>query len=343
MVAVPASISGARDAQLIDVDAGGDITLGDLVYMSADGAERASSADPATANVLGMVVSGVAYNFSRTEFTSGDRVTVARSGKVTGFSGLVQGGVLYLGVDGAVAAAGKIQVAVALDETSIVLALGGGGGGGGGGAGLLFAQESSIRGPLLVGQYVAGTTTFMIAATQDEFALMFPGDHIIIGDEPNIVVSVDSSTFMLTVENGLLTDKAAALITSGVLLGNGDSIVLPGEGLERLDVFLEFDLPPIAGGNPFYGGMSLGDYHAGQGQQASRFWGFLTYSRWLSVIQVVEDTTFSVGILSASGAATHTWTLEFNPATTELSLAKYDSASADLYYPRITSMKIAGS
>ena len=129
MVAVPASISGARDAQLIDVDAGGDITLGDLVYMSADGAERASSTDPATANVLGMVVSGVAYNFSRTEFTSGDRVTVARSGKVTGFSGLVQGGVLYLGVDGAVAAAGTIQVAVALDEVSIVLALGGGGGG----------------------------------------------------------------------------------------------------------------------------------------------------------------------------------------------------------------------
>ena len=217
------------------------------------------------------------------------------------------------------------------------------GGGSGGGAGLLFAQESSIRGPLLLGQYAIGATSFTIVATQDEFALMFPGMHIIIGSEQHRVVSVNAATNNLTIESGITSNLAAALITSGVLLGNGDSIVLPGDGLERLDVFLEYDLPQISGAAPFNSGMSIGDYHAGQGQQASRFWVFTNYSRWLSVVQVTDDTTYPVGILTASGAASHTWTLEFNPATSELSLAKYDDTTADLYYPRITTMKVAGS
>ena len=217
------------------------------------------------------------------------------------------------------------------------------GGSGGGGASLLFAQESSIRGPTLIGQYVIGDTEFVISATQDEFAVMFPGMHIIIGSEQHRVVSVNASTFTITIEGGIRANLAAALITSGVLLGNGDSIVLPGEGLKRIDVFLQYDLPLISGSDPSRSGMSIGDYHAGQDQQASRFWVFTNYSRWIEVIQVTDDPTYSVGMLTASGSASSTWTLEFNPATSELSLVKYDDTTADIYYPRITSMKVAGS
>ena len=121
-----------RHALLVDIDAGGDVELGDFVYVAADGDVEVVDKDAVgTANsVLGCVVAGMgAVGLeTQTEFKSGDRVTVCVQGKVYGFSGLTPGAVQYVGDDGEITetaptATGDVvqEVALALSATEILV------------------------------------------------------------------------------------------------------------------------------------------------------------------------------------------------------------------------------
>ena len=139
MAVEAAQIRIGLDSLVVDADAGGELSLGDVVYMSGSGLLRADNRSAQSANVLGIVVSGMSPT-PDTTFSAGDRVTIARNGKVYGFSGLTPGAVLYLGMDGQMVSlkpsTGNVrQVAVALSVVDILLTPGDEPGIGGGGTG----------------------------------------------------------------------------------------------------------------------------------------------------------------------------------------------------------------
>ena len=159
MAVEAAQIRIGLDSLVVDADAGGELSLGDVVYMSGSGLLRADNRSAQSANVLGIVVSGMSPT-PDTTFSAGDRVTIARNGKVYGFSGLTPGAVLYLGMDGQMVSTkpstGNVrQVAVALSDMDILLTPGDEPGIGGGGTGfslddMVFATNwhSSVESPI---------------------------------------------------------------------------------------------------------------------------------------------------------------------------------------------------
>ena len=92
--------------------AGGNISLGDWVYVDANGTVQAAQADAAgTAEAVGLVVSGQNefINVSG-DFSAGETVGVCLSGPVTGFSGMTPGDNVYVSAS---AAGGSVQAAPA--------------------------------------------------------------------------------------------------------------------------------------------------------------------------------------------------------------------------------------
>lgn len=95
--------------------AGGAGSIGDWVYVDANDDVQAAQGDAAgTVEAIGMVVSvsGQAVN-PRTTFVAGDTLGVCVFGPVTGFSGMTQGGDVYVS---AAAAGASTQTAPGVGE-----------------------------------------------------------------------------------------------------------------------------------------------------------------------------------------------------------------------------------
>lgn len=81
------------ETNIHDMDAGGSGNVGDYVYIAADGdAEQANGDAAGTAYGFGIVISATG---NKTTFVAGDRLAVAFEGKVSGFSDMTPGDVLY--------------------------------------------------------------------------------------------------------------------------------------------------------------------------------------------------------------------------------------------------------
>lgn len=78
------------------------VNAGDVVYRTATGWSKARSNALATAHARGIVVSD---NFGSTSFAAGQTVDIVVDGKVSGFSGMTPGGVVYVSA----ATAGKLD------------------------------------------------------------------------------------------------------------------------------------------------------------------------------------------------------------------------------------------
>ncbi len=105
-------------------DAGGALSVGDAVYMAADGdVEEADASAAGTAYAIGIVVSITNAATGATTAAAGDKVDVCTAGRVTGFSGMTPGDVLYMSdTAGALAdAAGTTSHKVARARSAVTI------------------------------------------------------------------------------------------------------------------------------------------------------------------------------------------------------------------------------
>ena len=87
-----------RGSITVDFDAGGTGSVGDCVYIAADGDVERVDADATGSGLgIGIVVRVAGTTHDQLSFAAGDRVTVCVYGKVYGFSGLTTGSLLYPG------------------------------------------------------------------------------------------------------------------------------------------------------------------------------------------------------------------------------------------------------
>jgi hypothetical protein len=92
-----ADVRPLPDAIIEEYDAGGSGSVGDLVYMATDGDVEESDASAAgTTYAIGVVVAVGGGIGGRTTFVAGDRLAVVVWGRVTGFSGMTPGDMLYV-------------------------------------------------------------------------------------------------------------------------------------------------------------------------------------------------------------------------------------------------------
>ncbi len=94
---VAADIRPLPGAVIESYDAGGALGIGDLCYMASDGdVEEADASAAGTAYAIGIVVSISNAATGALTAAAGDRVDVCTYGRVTGFSGMTPGDVLYV-------------------------------------------------------------------------------------------------------------------------------------------------------------------------------------------------------------------------------------------------------
>lgn len=90
----PADVRPLPGAEVERYNAGGSGNVGDLVYMATDGdVEQGNGGAAGTAYAIGVVVS--VNGGPKTSFVAGDRLDVVVKGRVTGFSGMTPGDMLY--------------------------------------------------------------------------------------------------------------------------------------------------------------------------------------------------------------------------------------------------------
>ena len=155
--------------------------------------------------------------------------------------------------------------------------------------------------------------------------------------------AVDAAANRVTIAApGLVAAQDAGdYVSQAPLVGDGDSLVVPGAAGKDVQVLAIFDYPQKNGNPSFYNGRSQGRYYR-SGDGASWLETLANYSAWWVYHDVGPSETFSVGLLHTTASLTNTvLSVELNPATGALALQAVPGTQL-LYVPRVTSLIVAG-
>ena len=210
--------------------------------------------------------------------------------------------------------------------------------GGGGGLSLLVA-DGSVTGAL-DGAHVAGAAVLTVG----DASIYRTGRPVQVGGELHTLEAIDEAARTITIEAaGLTADQAANVqVVQAPLLGADDILTLDGGPWAEIDVRFLYDLPQLNGNPAFYNGRSSGAYYSGGGRGGSYFETLSNFSYWWASGQVEDAATWSVGLIHATSNAGNAWSVEFNPATHQLSLLPLDDTLTVSFIPRIYNLIVAG-
>ena len=213
-----------------------------------------------------------------------------------------------------------------------------GGVGGGGGLALLVSGQSVET--KLDGGHSAGDTVLSV----DDATGLAVG-RVYVRGEQQTIESVDEAADTITIAAPGLTANQAddAVVVQAPMQGADDTLALPAGSYAELDVRCLFELPQTNGNQAIYSGRSIGAYYTAAGKRSSWADTLTNFTAWYSYMDSNTDAaTVLVGVAHDNHTLRTAWSLEFNPATSQLSFALIPSSTARPYFPRLTSLLVAG-
>ena len=207
----------------------------------------------------------------------------------------------------------------------------------GGGLSLIYAGAAAET--ALAGAHASGATVLSVAD-----ASVLRAGRVYVGGEIHTIEAVDAVANTATIAApGLTADQAdGAPVGHAPLVGTGDVLALPAGPWAELDVRLLYDMPRTGGGS-FYNGRSSGAFYSDGAVRSSWVETLSNFSYWFAFGNAEPALqTYSVGLLHATAGLANAWTVEFDPATHELSLVQADPNTAASFLPRVYDLIVAG-
>lgn len=213
-----------------------------------------------------------------------------------------------------------------------------GGIGGGGGLALLVSGQSVET--KLDGDHNAGDTVLSV-----DDATGLAAGRVYVRGEQHTIESVDEAADTITITApGLTADQADdAVVVQAPMQGADDTLALPAGSYAELAVRCLYELPQTNGNPAAYSGRSIGAYYTSAGKRSGWTDTLTGFGSWYSYMDSNTDAaTVLVGLVHDNHTLRTAWSIEFNPTTSQLSFALVPSNSARPYFPRLTSLLVAG-
>ena len=190
----------------------------------------------------------------------------------------------------------------------------------------------------LDGAHNAGDTELTVDDASD-LAL----DRVRVRGELHAIEAIDEAANRITIgAPGLAAAQANGVrVDQAPILGADDTLTLDGGPWAELDIRILWDLRRPTASADTYNGRSSGAYYSGDPAWAW-FETLTNYSYWWANAQTDVAATWSVGLIHATAGVANAWSVEFDPATGQLSLLPVDDSLTVSFIPRAYRLIAAG-